>query len=58
MKEVIGFLFLAGLWIGSIAAWFTAVVHCIANEKIAMLFVDGFIPPIGVIHGITIWFSG
>ena len=58
MNAIIGFLTMATLWVGGIAAWVTSIVHCIANEKIAMLFIDGFIPPIGVIHGITIWFSG
>ena len=45
------------LWLGSAAAWITAIVHCIANEKVAMLLIDGFIPPVGVIHGIVLWLT-
>lgn len=57
MKEVIGFLVVAGVWFSCIAAWITAIVHTVTNDMIAMLIVDLMIPPVGVIHGYIIWFS-
>jgi len=45
------------IYLGSFAAWVTAIVHTVKTDDIAMLLVDILIPPVGVIHGLMIWFT-
>lgn len=45
------------LWILGGAAWLTGVVTSIAHEHVLMILLDFFVPPIGVIHGLVVWFS-
>lgn len=40
-----------------IVAWFTHVIHCLLYAKYLLLIVGGFVVPIGVIHGIGLWFG-
>jgi hypothetical protein len=44
-------------WIGGIIAWITSVVSCIQNENWVLLVFDFLFFPVGVIHGIMIWFT-
>lgn len=49
------------LWITvtviSVAAWFTHVVTCIQDEAWAFLIGGAIFIPVGVVHGIGIWFG-
>lgn len=41
----------------SVAAWFTHVVTCIQDEAWAFLIGGAIFIPVGVVHGIGIWFG-
>ena len=41
----------------SIVAWFTHVFHCLFAAKYILLLVGAIIAPIGVIHGVGLWFG-
>ena len=40
-----------------IPAWITHVVYSITNELWVVLVVGAFVPPVGIIHGVMIWFG-
>lgn len=44
------------LWFIAGAAWLTGVFTSVAHGQIMMILLDFFIPPIGVIHGLIVWF--
>lgn len=55
---------LAGLGLGylalvitSIAAWITHVVVCIKTASWLFLIAGAILAPIGVVHGIGVWFG-
>lgn len=55
---------LAGLGLGylaiviaSIAAWFTHVVVCIKTASWLFLIAGAIFAPVGVVHGIGVWFG-
>lgn len=55
---------LAGLGLGylalviaSIAAWLTHVVVCIKTASWLFLIAGAILAPIGVVHGIGVWFG-
>jgi len=39
-----------------IVAWFTSVFHCFEHHDMVMLILDFIFLPIGVLHGIYLWF--
>jgi len=39
------------------AAWITHVVHCLMAAKYLLLIAGAFVFPVGIIHGIGIWFG-
>lgn len=39
------------------AAWFTHIIHCLMTAKYLLLIAGAFIAPVGVIHGIGLWFG-
>lgn len=41
----------------SLAAWFTHVINCIQNEQWLFLIAGAVAAPVGVIHGVGIWFG-
>ena len=41
----------------SIGAWFTHVFHCLFAAKYVLLIAGSIIAPVGVIHGVGIWFG-
>ena len=41
----------------SIAAWITHVIHCLMAAKYLLLIVGGIVAPVGIIHGIGLWFG-
>lgn len=38
-------------------AWVTHVVYCIAHAMWILLFVGALVFPVGIVHGIMIWFG-
>jgi hypothetical protein len=40
-----------------IAAWFTHIIVCLVQAKYLLLIAGAFIAPVGIIHGIGIWFG-
>jgi hypothetical protein len=40
------------------AAWLTSIVFCAANDKYPLLIASASFFPVGVVHGIGIWFGG
>jgi len=45
------------LGIGSIAAWLTHIIHCLSTVKYLLLIAGALIAPVGVIHGVGLWFG-
>lgn len=41
----------------SIAGWLTHVIVCLVQAKYLLLIAGAFIAPVGVIHGVGIWFG-
>lgn len=41
----------------SFAAWVTHVVACIQQAAWVLLFAGAFIFPVGIIHGVMVWFG-
>lgn len=50
-------LLIVAFWLSMIAAWFTHVIHCISNHEWVFLLAGALMAPIGVIHGIGLWFG-
>lgn len=44
------------LYFASIAAYLTHLFTCIGGDRWGMLLVGLIAPPVGVIHGLMIWF--
>jgi hypothetical protein len=40
-----------------LAAWITHVINTIQDEQWILLIVGAFVFPIGIIHGIGVWFG-
>jgi hypothetical protein len=40
------------------AAWLTSIVFCAANAKYPLLIASATFFPVGVVHGIGVWFGG
>lgn len=45
------------VFIASIGAWATHVITCIQNQEWAFLIAGALMMPIGIVHGIGIWFG-
>lgn len=48
---------LVGFVLGCIAAWATHIIHCLLTAKYLLLIAGAFIAPVGVIHGVGLWFG-
>jgi hypothetical protein len=40
------------------AAWLTSIVFCAANDRFPLLIAGAVFFPVGVVHGIGVWFGG
>lgn len=49
---------LAAAWLFVYAAWLTSIVFCSVNSLHSLLIAAALFFPIGVIHGIGVWFGG
>ena len=45
------------LVIASVAAWLTHVITCISDDRWGLLIAGGIVFPVGIIHGVGIWFG-
>lgn len=61
-KDLLGFfpraipIFIT-VWVLSIAGWITHIVWCIQNREFLFMIAGALIAPMGVIHGICLWFG-
>lgn len=46
-----------GLVVVVMAGWMTHIIHCIADDRWGMLIAGGVVFPVGIVHGIGIWFG-
>lgn len=46
-----------GFWVAMIVAWITHVVYCIATSNWILLVIGALAFPIGMIHGVMVWFG-
>jgi hypothetical protein len=54
---MVGFLILITIALTNIAAWATHVIYCIDTERWGFLVAGAIAFPVGIIHGIGIWFG-
>ena len=40
------------------AAWLTSIVFCATNDQFPLLIASASFFPVGVVHGIGVWFGG
>lgn len=52
-----GLLLFVIVILGSIIAWCTHVIKCISTEKYIFLIAGAICVPVGIIHGIGVWFG-
>lgn len=45
-------------WLLLYAAWLTSIVFCSVHSRHPLLIASALFFPIGVIHGIGVWFGG
>jgi hypothetical protein len=50
-------IFMASMMITSVAAWITHVLTCIHTEQWLFLIAGAIAAPVGMIHGIGLWFN-
>ena len=50
-------IFMASMMIASVAAWITHVLTCIKTEQWLFLIAGAIAAPVGIIHGIGLWFG-
>lgn len=49
---------LASVWLLIYAAWLTSIVNCSATARRGLLIASATFFPIGVVHGVGVWFGG
>jgi hypothetical protein len=49
---------LAAAWLLIYSAWLTSIVFCSANSLRPLLIAGALFFPVGVVHGIGVWFGG
>lgn len=45
------------LFLTVLGAWVTHIIHCLIHAKYLLLIAGALIAPVGVIHGVGIWFG-
>ena len=53
----IGFIASMAFALTMVGAWLTHIFHCLFASKYLLLIAGAFIAPVGVIHGIGLWFG-
>jgi hypothetical protein len=49
---------LSATWLLIYAAWLTSIVFCSANGLRPLMIAAAVFFPIGVVHGVGVWFGG
>jgi hypothetical protein len=49
---------LTSIWLVVYSAWLTSIVFCSAHGQRSLLIVGATFFPVGVVHGIGVWFGG
>jgi hypothetical protein len=49
---------LAMTWLFAYSAWLTSIVFCSANGERTLMIAAATFFPIGIVHGIAVWFGG
>lgn len=61
IRGAVGIVFLVGaaasVIVTLVAAWGTHVVWCLLDERYLLLIAGAILAPIGIIHGIGLWFG-
>ena len=57
LKNNIGFIVKISFILTMVAAWLTHIFHCLIAGKYLLLIAGAFIAPVGVIHGIGLFFG-
>ncbi|UGA46813.1 hypothetical protein HU230_0012520 [Bradyrhizobium quebecense] len=57
MSTIIALLFIVAAWLVGIAAWVTHVIFCIKTASYVFLIAGALVAPVGIIHGIGLWFG-
>lgn len=55
-EETAAYLAIATV-IVSLGAWITHILHCLVHAKYLLLIAGAFMFPVGIIHGVGIWFG-
>lgn len=45
------------VWVLSVAAWLTHIIYCLSHDLWGFLIAGAIAFPIGIIHGIGLWFG-
>lgn len=56
-KELCSLLAMLSVILIPLAAWLTHIIYSIMVEKYLLLIAGAIFPPIGMIHGIGVWFG-
>lgn len=57
MKAISAAVAAIGFLLSVVAAWATHVIVCINSASWVLLVVGVVVPPIGVLHGVAVWFG-
>ena len=57
LKALGGTMGLLAMLLVPISAWLTHIVSCLMAGAYVLLLAGALVPPVGVIHGIGIWFG-
>lgn len=57
MSDLLNWLIAAFLVFAAPAAWITHIITCLVQAKYLLLIAGAFVFPVGIIHGIGIWFG-
>tara|TARA_B110000977_G_scaffold95781_1_gene126375 strand:- start:923 stop:1105 length:183 start_codon:yes stop_codon:yes gene_type:complete len=57
MKEENAAYLMIAIVIVSLGAWITHILHCLIHAKYLLLIAGAFMFPVGIIHGVGIWFG-
>jgi hypothetical protein len=55
IQTAVAFLLIAAI---SYSAWLTSIVFCAANDRWSLLVAAASFFPVGIMHGVGIWFGG
>lgn len=50
-------LVILAIFVTFFSAWVTHIIACLASAKYLLLIAGAFIFPVGIIHGISVWFG-